>query len=380
VYIFQMEEKLETIKNRFINPLIIPSDELKAQWRPLPGFSNYEINVFQQIRNKTSSFILCKAKGRYAVTIYDKGKNVNIMYFKATAEVFQEVAIKVDEKWCYSCNQVLNISCFSVTKRDGDDSLCHDCRKKYTVSFVNSLSGRIGKLINSAKQSFNQKRVDEFDLTPDFLLELYQKQEGKCYYSGITMSLVTNSDWLISLERINPKIRKYIKTNVALCCWELNGFKQITKDKLDRMLTLSEAKINEEAFRAKIATALNPPKDQISKNLLRQFCRTRCAAAKANTKNRILKRKREDCIEFELTTNILLEKLLYQQGRCYYSNIPMSIVSGSDFLASVERLDPSVGYTLKNTVWACLEFNSAQQWTKEKFNYFFEHFKSSKLI
>jgi|688.fasta_scaffold242121_2 hypothetical protein len=63
-----------------------------------------------------------------------------------------------------------------------------------------------------------------YDITIDFLKELYINQNGKCAYSGIQLLLPSNQnkDWVMSLERIDTSIG-YIITNVCLICREFNS-------------------------------------------------------------------------------------------------------------------------------------------------------------
>ncbi len=61
-----------------------------------------------------------------------------------------------------------------------------------------------------------------------------------------------------------------------------------------------------------------------------------------------------------------LEELWQKQcGRCYYSSIPMRY-NQNEWKVSLERLDPSQGYTRDNVVLCCLELNGKSQWTPLK--------------
>ncbi|NBS68000.1 hypothetical protein EBT31_03675, partial [bacterium] len=50
--------------------------------------------------------------------------------------------------------------------------------------------------------------------------------------------------------------------------------------------------------------------------------------------------------------------LVWQEGKCYYSGIPMSFEKQSKWKASLERLDPLKGYVSGNVVFICWEFNT----------------------
>lgn len=54
-----------------------------------------------------------------------------------------------------------------------------------------------------------------------------------------------------------------------------------------------------------------------------------------------------------------------QQGKCYYSNIPM-IYQNHAWRISIERLDTQKGYIPGNVVLCCLEFNTRVGWTLDK--------------
>ena len=58
-----------------------------------------------------------------------------------------------------------------------------------------------------------------FDLTQEDLEDIYQQQEGKCYYTGRELSKET---W--SPDRIDSSLG-YTKDNVVLCLWDVNRMK-----------------------------------------------------------------------------------------------------------------------------------------------------------
>jgi hypothetical protein len=64
-----------------------------------------------------------------------------------------------------------------------------------------------------------------FDLTVDFLLDLYEKQEGKCYFSQELLSEKIGDPNRVSLDRLDPN-KGYTQGNVALVCWKINDCKR----------------------------------------------------------------------------------------------------------------------------------------------------------
>eukprot|EP01084_Bolivina_argentea_P099863 179449_1 len=65
----------------------------------------------------------------------------------------------------------------------------------------------------------------------EFLLNLYKQQQGKCYYSNISLNLQRLCDWQCSLERLDQNIG-YNKENVALIALEFNHAEQWTLQKI----------------------------------------------------------------------------------------------------------------------------------------------------
>jgi hypothetical protein len=77
----------------------------------------------------------------------------------------------------------------------------------------------------------------ECTLSDDFLLSLWEKQEGKCALSGIDMVLETNNLFVVSLDQINPG-KGYAEGNVQLLTWAVNRAKG--EIPLDQFITLCQ--------------------------------------------------------------------------------------------------------------------------------------------
>jgi hypothetical protein len=75
---------------------------------------------------------------------------------------------------------------------------------------------------------------------------------------------------------------------------------------------------------------------------------------------------REEAGVFDISFDDIVEIERKQNGRCYYSNVPLTFQRKSDYQASIERLDTTKGYIKSNVVLCCLEFNDVIQWNKDK--------------
>jgi hypothetical protein len=70
-----------------------------------------------------------------------------------------------------------------------------------------------------------------FSITKEFLIDLYNKQNGKCYYSDIKMRIEiekrnrNNNDYYsLSVDRLDS-LKGYTEDNTILCCSVINIMK-----------------------------------------------------------------------------------------------------------------------------------------------------------
>lgn len=76
-------------------------------------------------------------------------------------------------------------------------------------------------------------------------------------------------------------------------------------------------------------------------------------------------------VKFDLTVKNIMDLWNKQQGKCYYSNIPMSnSMKQLGFQAwdspSIDRLEPNKGYVVDNIVWCIFAVNSFKSSLTEK--------------
>lgn len=157
---------------------------------------------------------------------------------------------KYDLEWkdgklrCHCCNKFLDPSEFRLdnTKgyykiRDFHGTTCKSCRKYNQRKLQERLSekNKLIKILQSrwlgARDRAKSKNI-YFDLTKEFLLDLWDKQEGKCALTGLDMTYdmyngrtYTN----VSIDRIDVS-KGYTKDNVQLVCMAANQAKSDLTD------------------------------------------------------------------------------------------------------------------------------------------------------
>jgi len=336
----------------------------------------------------------------------------------------------MDTKQCTNCSKIQPIANFTKDKqkKDGLCSHCRTCTKEMRKRYVTTLKGYLGKLINSAKIHSKARLLKGREEAGIFALRIeevqaqWTKQNGLCFYSKIRMSTIQCSDWQCSIVRLDTN-KGYIIDNIVLCCCEFNHSKQWHTDKIIKAIELSQSDFvlpNYEYEQSKrIISKAKPIERKIIDNALFikcNKCSIFCHNTEINTnanyckkckreydnlyiekprthflnlltraKHRSNKSKRET-LTFDILYDDIVNLYIQQNGRCAYSNIPMTFGRNLDkeWLCSLERKDPLKGYTKDNICLICYEFNTADRtssskkenisgscaWSKEKFQYF----------
>lgn len=108
--------------------------------------------------------------------------------------------------------------------------LCRECEAKFSLERYRnkksySLEETLHRRAYQAKRRSERKGIS-FDITDADLIELYNKQDGKCYYSGIPMERVPKIDnyYNVSIDRIDSNVG-YTRNNIVLCCDSINTMK-----------------------------------------------------------------------------------------------------------------------------------------------------------
>jgi hypothetical protein len=292
--------------------------------------------------------------------------------------------------------------------QNGYYSQCIKCRSIYKRNLESRTKETfLQQLLHTAKhnskhRSKTREIAGTFDITLQDLLDIYNSQNGLCYYSKVKLNLNFKSDWQCSIERLNPDIG-YIKENVALIALEFNTASQMSAEKfteLIKLLNINHQPNLQDFYKKEIKYIKSKRDIQIIDNI--ELCKcSKCETYKNITcfrNNRIIckecnlkydkmyrntprgnligllsgitassKQRGHNLPEF--TFDDLVELFNKQNGLCFYSGIPMSFGSYKDisWTISAERLDNSIGYTKENVVLVCWEFNVPHtQWSKEK--------------
>jgi hypothetical protein len=270
------------------------------------------------------------------------------------------------------------------------------------------------RLLDGAKQTSKNSIRKEFDITYIDLLDIYNNQDGLCYYTGLKMAF--DGAWKISIERLNQS-HGYVISNIVLCCLECNPpcqwYKENIRFMFDSILNNAIQSRPFETFE-KITKHKNPEKIQtkyengvifkrcntchIFKELefmnysMCKECRHIQCKSYANTPNGamiviqcsiILRTKtreqsntsvRRDKTPSDIDLEFLHELYNSQKGLCAISGMPMYFDEshGRCWKISIERKDVYKGYLRSNVCFICLMFQASDHTLKCKTQHIIE--------
>jgi len=315
-------------------------------------------------------------------------------------------------KICHDCEERRPLEEF--TSRDDDPHgrfICKTCEAQRQNENKGTFDGFI-RYVLGACRSNSKKRSGAAaicDLSFDDLKQSWLQRDGKCEYSGVPMTHAPNSDFKGSPERHDNSLG-YNISNVSWVAAEFqSGHAQWSLDKIKfvvnnhtptatqraahdiRVAALVEATKKKKApavrrfvYREVVdgvacfwcndcETMMHEQEEQMSAacgscylNKKHAVCTTLLgcmrkllASAKGNCTSRQARVARG--IQFDLTEAELIHMFRKQNGRCFYSLLPLILGQGTDlnWAVSLERLNTRGGYTKDNCVLVAREFNSA---------------------
>lgn len=131
-------------------------------------------------------------------------------------------------KRCLGCKKILPLNQFyvAISKKTGYRNIfsrCKPCDIEHHRNRVNkSYKTKAAIMFNGIQSRCKTKNI-ECDITAADIICQYEKQNGKCHYSGRQMTCI-DGDNVMSVDRIDSRLG-YVKGNIVLCCWRVNKMK-----------------------------------------------------------------------------------------------------------------------------------------------------------
>jgi hypothetical protein len=124
--------------------------------------------------------------------------------------------LDISTKRCAKCGDDKSLNDFYSSGEHCKKSRCISCLKEDKVK---NWHKRI--YFDSLKSS--KKKNLPFDITPEYVLNLYKKQRGLCFWFGINLipSLIPKDPQMPTLDRLDRE-KGYTKGNLVLACFAAN--------------------------------------------------------------------------------------------------------------------------------------------------------------
>lgn len=147
--------------------------------------------------------------------------NLETKIVKAKADKLKLIKLPKDKRKC------INNGCKRYQSKRIYGHYCKLCFYKKRTEKRKSPNVPISQRFNEMLRSIRY-RSDICDIDLQYLLELWDKQQGKCFYSGLPMEFARwgqgRKEYSVSIDQKILGLG-YTKENVVLCCWAANSGK-----------------------------------------------------------------------------------------------------------------------------------------------------------
>ena len=416
----------DIVENDDINLLKIILFIIKVQEDkrlPLKGEEYYDFWQILKSKNHTSVLLYKKYELDLDEISIKTDREKTCVYDKEYTDYIKSRRI------CTKCtvDKDLNVDfCKDIKKDSGRMYTCKECMSQQLHEYNSTSVGCIKRSVNNCKTNAKSRGkkgrigASEFTLTEEQVKEMFKKQGGLCHYYKSPLKFTRCGDKM-SIERLD-NTKGYTQENCVLVCQLANGVAQTTlkniQDAMDFVELTEEEKINN----LKQYVLTKPPRKKPVKieeknvegiktynctycgerKTIDQFCKNysqgckncinnvkyikpyntmyrMCNDAKSHSKARAAKGRLN--MVCEITVDDLIDIYKKQYGLCAISQMPLEFHNGN---ISIDRIDPSKGYTKVNTQLVRSQYNIADRsavlikrkgesgvfdcgWTREKF-------------
>lgn len=169
---------------------------------------------------------------KYKISIYHIQrirKTNNISNRNSKHMTSQTLLFEKGLRRCSACKQILPLDAFSLKQdtrpiRGIYSYRCKKCSASVSLAIYHKQYNTLEKVL-ALRLKVARKTKKELSITLEELLTQYNKQQGKCFYTGVSLLIVPNKPETLSLDRIDSK-RGYHADNIVFCTARINRMKR----------------------------------------------------------------------------------------------------------------------------------------------------------
>lgn len=197
--------------------------------------------------NKMSKLDLSNLVGHSYSSVISKGNSIGI-----SRKALNNPKIKSCFRFCVICkNQYPKTNEYFASYNNKKYGIlfsnkCKPCERTY-VQKIHSTPRNTFNLILRTIARDPKRTINGFDITLDYLLELWNKQDHKCAISGIEMTTLKGKGVYyfsnVTVDRIDSKLG-YTKDNIQLVCsWANSAKSNLDSEKFKELIGLTYKKM-----------------------------------------------------------------------------------------------------------------------------------------
>lgn len=147
---------------------------------------------------------------------------------KSATRVAHKIYDNVPYKWCGACSDWKLLGDFNSNTKswDGLAGLCRSCASQSNKSryLMYSKIDTLRKIFDNTKRSSIYRNI-YFNISFEILESIFNKQEGKCFYSGRALEFKPGARDKLTIDRIDSA-KGYTSDNIVLCSYIINMMKR----------------------------------------------------------------------------------------------------------------------------------------------------------
>lgn len=157
------------------------------------------------------------------IAVFKYCKRHGLQTHRQKIKLENSILLQENKRRCSKCDRVLTLDFFTNISYK---NVCSECYQEIRINhqqdrtFIDRIDTKLNNAIKTAK-----KRGFGYDIDREYIILLWNQQNGRCFYSGQVMNHSYDHPNCFSIERKDSSLG-YTRDNICLICSWLNIFKK----------------------------------------------------------------------------------------------------------------------------------------------------------